>query len=786
MCRSFIIFAMSFLFACYTLAQIPTQNIRGVVMDADSRETLLGATLILMDQNRGTISDQQGRFVFENLKVGRYALKASFVGYEPVLIPELLLSSGKELNLEIMLVISASELDEVTIRPTVRKDKALNSMAIVSARTFSVEESQRYAGAIDDPGRMAGNFAGVTTVGTHLNAIVIRGNAPKGLLWRLEGVDVPVPSHFAGANVAGGGSLTMFSSQMLANSDFYTGAFAAEYGNATAGVFDMQLRNGNSHKAEYSMKIGVQGIEASAEGPLKRGGTASYLMNYRYSTMALIFPLLPEIRDDNEIPVYQDLSFKIHLPAGKAGTFSVWGLGGLSHTSMEGFNDPEQWKYPENRVKMDFHYNMGVLGISHSKSLSNRTYIQTKLAVNAAGQLYDKKSRLDYSNPSMLFPLFKLESTRGQGILSTKFTHVASPRLTLVSGVDINRYRYELSGKSRDHETGLYSPGLEGLDHASLLEGYFQARYMILKNVSIVAGLNASWFETNQQYSLEPRISGSWSPHPKHRISLGYGNHSQTEPLFVYFVSRLDPVTGQPAYPNKNLQRMAAHHFVLGYDWSPNPLLRLKIEPYYQYLYDVPVVSGTAYSMINFMSDWTFDQVLSNEGTGINRGIDMTIERFLQKGMYFMITASVYDSKYTGGDTHTYRSRFDGGYVANLLAGKEWQVKKKDLLAVNVKFSFMGPYWHHPVDVSATEQAGEIIYEENESLSYRYSRLESITDLSISYRINSRRISSILTLQVRNLLGTQYLGKRYNLEKRTIEEQLFTSPVPFLSYKMEF
>lgn len=786
MYRRFILSAFSYLFGSYLLAQVPTQNIRGVVMDAGSRETLLGASIILMDQNLGTISNEQGRFEFADIKVGRHALRVSFVGYEPLVIPELLLSSGKELHLEIMLETIVSELDEVIIRPNVRKDKALNSMALVSARTFSVEEASRYAGAIDDPGRMAGNFAGVTTVGVHLNAIVVRGNAPKGLLWRLEDVDIPVPSHFSGANVAGGGGLTMFSSQMLANSDFYTGAFAAEYGNATAGVFDMQLRNGNSYKPEYALKIGVQGIEASAEGPLRKLGAASYLINYRYSTMALIFPLLPEIRGDNEIPVYQDLSFKFNLPAGKAGTFSVWGLGGLSHTSMEGYKDPEQWVYPENRVEMDFHYNMGVVGISHAKSLSSRTYIQTRLALNASGHLYDKKSRLDDSLPSQLFPLFKVESTSGQAIFSTKITHIQSPRLTLMTGLDINRYQYELSGMSRDHETGTFGPTMEGHDHTRLIEGYLQAKYMLPGNVSLSAGLNASRFDINGQSRLEPRLSASWAPHPNHRISLGYGLHRQAEPLFVYFVGREDPLTGEFNYPNKDLNRMAAHHFVLGYDWSPAPNLRIKIEPYYQYLYEVPVVSGTAYSMLNFLSDWTFDNILTNEGTGINKGIDLTIERFLKEGTYFMTTASLYDSKYTGGDEKTYRTRFDGGYVINLLAGKEWLVKEKNLLGINLKFTFMGPYWHHPVDVNASDLAGEIIYAEEEPLSYRYSKLESITDLGITYRINSGRISSIFTLQVRNLLGKQYLGKRYNLEKTGIEDQLFTSPIPFVSYKVEF
>ncbi len=294
-------------------AQKPVQTIRGTVYDANSREPLFGANIILAELNKGTITNTDGRFIFEDVSVGRYSLHIRFVGYEPVLLPELLVSSGKEVVLDIAMQTAISDIEEVTVKPSARKDRTINSMANVSARTFSVEEAGRYAGALDDPGRMAGNFAGVTTAGVHVNAVVVRGNAPKGMQWRLEGVDIPVPSHFSGSNVTGGGGLTMFSSSMLANSDFYTGAFPAEYGNATAGVFDMKLRNGNNRKREYAFQAGVQGVEAAIEGPLGGQLGGSYLLNYRYSTMALVFPLLPELEFSDEIPVYQDLSFKANL-----------------------------------------------------------------------------------------------------------------------------------------------------------------------------------------------------------------------------------------------------------------------------------------------------------------------------------------------------------------------------------------------------------------------------------------------------------------------------------------
>ncbi len=770
----------------FSHAQKPSQTIRGVVLDAITRETLPGVHVVLVDKSRGTTTDKEGRFFMQDIPVGRYSLQISFIGYKPLIIPELLVVSGRELVLEIEMETALYKLDEVEVKPTARKDRPINSMASVSARTFSVEEASRYAGALDDPGRMAGNFAGVTTAGVAVNAIVVRGNSPKGLLWRLEGVDIPVPSHFSGSNVAGGGGLTMFSSQLLANSDFYTGAFPAEFGNATAGVFDMKLRNGNNRKKEYAAQIGVQGVEFAAEGPLKKGYDGSYLFNYRYSTMALIFPLLPEMENSDELPIYQDLSFKMNLPAGKAGIFALWGIGGLSKSTMNGFDDVEKWIYPESRVDMNFHYNMGIGGISHTSRLSPKTFIKSNLALTASQHIYHKKSRLDETNPTRLFPIYNMDITSGITILSTLITHAANPRFSFKTGLNANLHNYQLMGDALDYQTNSLTNTMDGKGNSWLINAHLQGKYNLSEKVSLLAGLNTSWFELNNEIRVEPRLSASWQVSPKQSISIGYGNHSQIEPLFVYFVTNTDEQTGRISYPNQNLKRMRAHHFVLAYDWSITDNTRLKIEPYYQLMTDVPVVDETSYSMINFLSDWTFEKTLVNQGKGTNKGLDITFERFLKDGLYVMTTASIYKSEYVGGDGIKQRSRYDGGYVLNLLGGKEWQIRDKNLLGVNMKFTFMGPYWYHPVDEVKTQEVKDIVYDENKGFTDRHSNMESITDLTLSYRINGQKVSSVIKLQVRNILGRQYQGKKYNLESNTVENDFFTSPVPFVSYKIEF
>ncbi|MFC2096621.1 carboxypeptidase-like regulatory domain-containing protein, partial [Bacteroidota bacterium] len=266
-----------------------TQTIRGQVIDQDSKSPLIGANIIILNSEpvKGTSSNVDGYFRIDQVHVGRVDLKVTCMGYEAKTIPNLLIGSGKEIVLEIELIESLIQLEDVIITANGHKAEALNEMAVVSAKAFSVEETKRYAGSFNDPARMVSGYAGVTGDATGNNDIVVRGNSPKGILWKLDGIDIPNPNHFADEGSTGG-PINALNSAMLNNSDFFSGAFAPEYGNAYSGVFDMKLRNGNNEKREYSASIGVIGMEATLEGPFSKNYNGSYLINYRYSSLDIL------------------------------------------------------------------------------------------------------------------------------------------------------------------------------------------------------------------------------------------------------------------------------------------------------------------------------------------------------------------------------------------------------------------------------------------------------------------------------------------------------------------
>ncbi|MEL6925631.1 MAG: TonB-dependent receptor, partial [Bacteroidota bacterium] len=366
-------------------AQQLTQNIRGTIIDQDAKMPLIGANIMIQNTNpvMGASTDVDGNFRLENVPVGRHNLVVTYLGYEPALLNSILLTTGKELILNIELTESTESLNEVVVVAKHDKNKPLNEMAMVSARSFSVEETSRYAGSYFDPSRMAQNYAGVNLGGGNddlFNEIIVRGNSPRGVLWRLEGIEIPNPNHF-GALGNSGGAISMLSSSTLSNSDFYTGAFPAEFGNATSGVFDLNMRKGNNEKREYAFMLGALGIEAAAEGPFSKNSRASYLINYRYSTLGLLEAIGLNPVDDI-LPSYQDLSFKINIPTEKAGNFSLFGLGGSNLAAFSPERDSTKWDTDFGNDGFEERQRMGVIGLTHKKILSERSYLKTVVAAS--------------------------------------------------------------------------------------------------------------------------------------------------------------------------------------------------------------------------------------------------------------------------------------------------------------------------------------------------------------------------------------------------------------------
>lgn len=778
--RNHLILILCFFSISPVFAQQPTNSIRGQIIDEASKTPMPFATVIVMGTEPviGTTTDVEGYFTLKNLSIGRYDLKVTFIGYEPTIVKELTVSSAKEVYVTISIREQVTTLGELVIKPKVNKEQSLNAMTTVSARMLSVEEAKRYAGGFDDPARLASSFAGVASNVAN-NGIVVRGNAPKALQWKLEGVEIPNPNHFADLQAFGGGGLTALSSQMLANSDFLTGAFPAEYNNALSGVFDIYMRNGNSQQHEHTFQLGLIGTDFSSEGPFKKDGRSSYLFNYRYATLSLVSPLLPE---DAAGTKYQDLSFKLNFPTKKLGSFSVWGIGLLDASGNDAETDSTKWHYNQDMEEGDAKQYMGAVGFTHNLFMNNNTELVTRLAATVSGldwEVSRMNSQLD------LLPQSKIEKRNWNFVFSSSINKKFSAKHTNKTGISVTGLQYDMLLKDADDSEQAPATVVDETGLSALLSAYTNSSFRLSAKLTANFGMNTQLFLLNNQFTLEPRLGVKWQLTDRQSFGFAYGLHSRLEKLNYYFTRASFP---DGAYTNKNLDFTKAHHIVLSYAMNLSENMLLKVEPYVQYLFDVPVIPDSSFSFINLQDEWFLNEQLQNGGNGRNYGLDITLERYLADGYYFMLTGSIFNSEFKGGDGKWHHTRFNRNFLVNFLIGKEWFVgeNKQNVFGINTRMTLQGGDRYSPVNQNASLQKQETVYDETSPFTKQL-KPSFLAHLTISYKKNKAKSSRELALKILNATMYQdFYGFRYNRINQTIDEHRESILIPNLSYKIEF
>ncbi|HAS47213.1 MAG TPA: TonB-dependent receptor [Microscillaceae bacterium] len=751
MSRVHLLFIILFMVSSQIWAQ--TQTIRGRVLDKQSKFPLIGANVLIVGSNPliGAATDVDGYFVINNVPLGRHQVRITYLGYTEQTIPNVIVNAGKQTELNVALEESIEMGEEIVIKA--KKDKTLtnNEMALLSARGFTIEETSRYAGSRNDPSRMAQNFAGVSGANDSRNDIIIRGNSPVGLLWRLDGIDIPNPSHFGSLGTTGG-PVSMLNYNTLANSDFLTGAFPADYGNSVSGAFDLQMRTGNKSKKEYTGQIGFNGFELGAEGPFAKGSNATYLVNYRYTATPVYDALGISLGTGGALPIYQDLSFKIDVPTKKAGRFSMFGVGGISNIDLldsETDFDPENL-FSQNSEDVRQKTNMGVVGLNHLYFFNKNTFSQLSLAVSRASENVTLDSVIRNLTTKAVEQLIfsgARDFTQVKYTVREQINHKFNARNTINLGVIFDWYQVKMIDSALVDNGTRFRRFNDFTGGSALLRGYIQWQHRFNERLTLNAGMHYQQFLFNNTNSLEPRLALKYKITPTQSIGVGAGMHSQLQPLQIYFQEQNGTLT------NENLGLTKSNHLVLTYDNSLAADLRLKVEAYYQQLSNIPVDPNLPqFSMANAGTDFGIPlrDGLVSEGTGINYGVEITLEKFYSKGYYFLVTGSFFESKYEGFDRVERNTAFNGNFVANGLFGKEWKVGKGNAFTVDIKTTYAGGRRVVPIDLAAsqTQNREVLIYEQAYEQKLKdYFRL----DFRIGFRLNEKRITQEWFIDIQNM-----------------------------------
>ena len=759
------------------------QVIRGKIIDADTKLPLIGATVLVAESNppMGAISDIDGGFRIAKVPIGRVNLHLSYIGYESKIIPNVLVHSAKETVINLEMTESITRMEEIVVTAEMEKGIPVNDMVLVSGRSISPEESNRYAGPFNDPTRIMSNFAGVAATQDGSNDIIVRGNSPKYVQWRLEGVQITNPNHFANQNGIGSGGISALNNNLLEKSDFYTGAFSAAYGDVLSGVYDVRLRAGNNEKFEGIFGLGIMGTDITFEGPLKKGYDGSFLVNYRYSTVSLIADL--GLVDVTGIPRYQDAAFKVTLPTKKMGDFSVFGLGGLSGFDME---DLAEEAIPGNNVLtsdllQDHNTQSGLLnlGLTHTYYLNDHSSIHTTLSASAEGiddDVTANRFEVDENNQpiadsplsSALFYDSRIRSTAYRTSVTYSNKINAKNKLQLGTNYAILGFDYNqslLDGPSGNQSTlALFD------ERIGTLRNFINWKYRPADNFIVVAGLHNMNVLYNNKSTLEPRLSAIWSLGESHSLHAGFGMHSTMENVHNYF-ARVEQPDGTVTEPNNDLGLLKANHYVLGYEKRFDKDLVAKLEVYYQHLCNLPVANSDTshYATINEGIDYEYVELV-NEGTGKNYGVEVSIEKYFSDHYYFLINGSLFQSKYKSLEGVERNTAYNGRYIANILAGREFENLGKSgnqVLTLNTKIFFGGgrniiPLLRDSDGNLAVDPANNRIWDYDRAYDTSLDNLYQI-DLSLAYRWNKPKVAHELYFNIYDLTDARgRISEYYN------------------------
>ena len=768
------------------------ETVRGKVVSGDPNNELVQAAIHVegSDPVIGTVTDETGSFSFK-VPVGRQRLIVSSMGFLSQEI-DVLVNTGKEVMLNVVLEPAFEELTGVEFVASRDKSRPINRLSVTGGRTFSTEETFRFAGSLGDPARMVRSFAGVIPANDSRNDIIIRGNSPIGVQWMLDGVEVPNLNHFNTGVGMTGGQVTLLNTNLLSYSDFHMSAWPASYGNAMAGIFDLKMRSGNNKKREFWAQMGFNGIEAGAEGYFSKKNSSSYLVSYRYSIpdlmakMGLYTGILPE---------YQDLTVKFDFDLNKNNHLSViglWGRSGINFSVSEvdvvdfDKNLLDQW---DQRIKIDA--NTWIAGVTHSVDFTSKTKLTTLFSF-VRSDTHMPVDTISYKVPNPEWKtLWDENALEDKYSIHSKLEHRFSYNSLIETGVkydlfDVKYFEREAFSDERGIFTNVDEKGT-----FSLWRAYAQYRHNITPKLLLTGGIHGMYLHLNKSYAVEPRLGIRYTPASKHTLALACGLHSQMLPRSFYFIRTLTP-NGDIEYSNKDLGFMKSAHADISYDWAFATDWHFKVETYYQWLYNIPVKDDPDATYTMLQTGGAGDNVimregnLINKGTGKNYGAEFTIEKFMSRNYYLLFNSTFYRSTYTNGfNKKEWSTVFDGKYLLNLASGYELPLKKGWTLFADIKGSLAGGTRYTPV-LHEKCTPHHIVFDNtriNELKVRDYFRI----DLRIGYRKNWKRFTDELFIDFQNLTNQKNIyNMQYDVESGTYKEALLQGFMPMVTYRINF
>lgn len=710
-------------------------TIEGKVTDKATKQPIPSVNIVVLKTNYGASTDLTGNFKLTNLPVGRYAVRVSSIGYETITYPDLFLSTGHSVYLEIELSESVIPLNkEIIIKGEFyRTDHAL----LTSTHTLSFEEIRRHPGGAEDISRVLLSLPGVLTSSDDRNDLLVRGGNPTENLNLIDNIEIPNINHF-GTQGASGGPIGMINNNFVREVNFSSGGFPVKYGERLSSVLDIKLKEGNRDQFQGSVIMNIAGFGLQGEGPFTNKG--SWMFSARKSYLEIIRKL--NSTNVNVVPNYINYQSKIVYDFSPSNQLSFILLGGLDKV----FFDENEYNYDsffkDYKISNDQKqyaagFNLRTLWSKQSYSIitlssSYNNFYTDVVNANNALVFYNNKSiereiHIKGEYNFKISPSFEISA--GLGYKAVNFNHgidyVGDTTYTVLNGIVDTVISNPLNTFTSVHTSKKFA--------------YFQTTKWFFDNVKLVTGIrwdNFNYIKNSDVLSYRAGISYYFTPITN--LNIFYGINFQTPP-YVWLTTDVT---------SKNLNNMKAQHIVAGVEHLFSEDIKVTIEAYRKNYSDIPVSKDVPqFIASNGGAEYGafIMRKLSSSGYGYSQGLELTVQKKLLNSFYGIISYGYSKTRFTALDKIERPGSFDYRHVFTFAAGF---VPDKNY-EISIKWRFTGGRPYTPFDPVLSSIIHRGVEDFNQLNSLRYPPYHRL-DIRIDYRWHFNKWNLVTYIDLEN------------------------------------
>ena len=727
-------------------------SINGYVYDSKSQLPLLGANVIIEGTEKGAISDENGFFEITNISPKSYNLSVSYVGYQSKKIFNIIIKSKGNQTLEILLVESSEELEEIILYESPFK-KSIETP--LSVNTFSRVEIESYPGADNDVTKVVQSMPGLSpSVGGFRNDIIIRGGAPNETVYYLDEIEIPNINHFSTQGSAGGPQ-GMINISFINEVTLSTSAFGVEYDNPLSGVLQFNQKNGNPKEISGNFRFGASDSAITIEGPFSKSedNKTTFIFSARKSYLQFLFELIGlPIRPD-----YWDFQWKVNHKIDDYNSINFIGLGAIDDFSVEAPDDFDFTQQSFLEQVPIIQQNSTTNGISWIRKFKEKKgQFILALSTNKLKNIFSRY--VDNENLNGLY--FRNDSHEWETKLRLKtVNYVNDWKISWGGNIQYSDYFNNTSDLYNQAEYltkfNFYKYGLFG----NISKSFFENKL----DVSIGIRSDEDTFSSGSKLTnnLSPRLSTSLSISKDRRLKWNSSLGTYYK-IPVYTVLGFKNNLGE--FANQDAQYTKSNHFVTGFDYALGNASKISVEGFLKKYDQFPISVVDGVSLANKGADF---EVLGNEnivtdGKGKTRGLEFLFQQKLTNNFYGIFSYTFFKSEFTDINGNYLPSVWDSKHLSSFSGG--YKLKKNWEISSRWRFSGKTPYVPYDLDASLANYPNMIL---------DYSQLGNVklgnfsqVDVRFDKKWNKENISINFFIEILNLLAQKIPSpSEYGLER---------------------